>query len=495
MSSRRPWPARRGGCARGSSGPGAGRRRRAATPARARPVPGDGPAGLPVPRRLVLHQRIADALEQRQARGAAVVAADLARHTTAAAPLEGSERADALGPARGARRVRPAWPSREAAGHLARARRAVEDTGAPDAAGVLIDLLIEEADARARTGDPERARTLLDDARGRASRLRGRRAARRGGARRPAARGPVRDAARRRRRRAGDRARRADGSGTALEAHLTASFARELHHSVPAAAAAGPPAVRAGARPRPHARRPATRSRPACSPATTCCGPRGGRRSGSRSPRRSASWPHARATANATPKGLLLTANALLEQGSAAFRSALAEFLDAADGFRQPRHDYLAMTRRGALALIDGRLDEAERLIAEASALGERIGEPDSGQRPDVAALGAGHGPGAIPSASARSRARRSGGGSGVPSHAHAVAAGFLARAGDPDDLDAARRALDTVVALDTWRADRSYLWSVFVGGDDHRGGARWATARCARSCSPSSSRSPTPAG
>jgi hypothetical protein len=53
----------------------------------------------------------------------------------------------------------------------------------------------------------------------------------------------------------------------------------------------------------------------------------------------------------------------------------------------------------------------------------------------------------------------------GVPSHAHAVAAGFLALAGEPDDLVAARRALDTVVALGTWRDDRSYLWSVFIGG------------------------------
>ncbi|PZS31536.1 MAG: hypothetical protein DLM61_08380 [Pseudonocardiales bacterium] len=53
----------------------------------------------------------------------------------------------------------------------------------------------------------------------------------------------------------------------------------------------------------------------------------------------------------------------------------------------------------------------------------------------------------------------------GVPSHAHAVAAGFFALAGEPDDLAAARRALDTVVALGTWRDDRSYLWSVFIGG------------------------------
>jgi hypothetical protein len=52
----------------------------------------------------------------------------------------------------------------------------------------------------------------------------------------------------------------------------------------------------------------------------------------------------------------------------------------------------------------------------------------------------------------------------GVPSHAHAVAAGFLALAGEPADLEGARRALDTVLALGTWRADQSYLWSVFIG-------------------------------
>lgn len=49
----------------------------------------------------------------------------------------------------------------------------------------------------------------------------------------------------------------------------------------------------------------------------------------------------------------------------------------------------------------------------------------------------------------------------GVPAHAHAVAAGFLARAGDLDD---ARRELDTVLSLDDWREDRSYLWPVFIG-------------------------------
>ena len=49
----------------------------------------------------------------------------------------------------------------------------------------------------------------------------------------------------------------------------------------------------------------------------------------------------------------------------------------------------------------------------------------------------------------------------GAPAHAHAVAAGFYARAGD---LDAARRELDTVLALPDWRTDRSYLWSIFIG-------------------------------
>ena len=49
----------------------------------------------------------------------------------------------------------------------------------------------------------------------------------------------------------------------------------------------------------------------------------------------------------------------------------------------------------------------------------------------------------------------------GAPAYAHAIAAGFLARAGD---LDGARRELDTVLSLDDWRTDRSYLWSVLVG-------------------------------
>jgi hypothetical protein len=121
------------------------------------------------------------------------------------------------------------------------------------------------------------------------------------------------------------------------------------------------------------------------------------------------------------------------------------------------------MTRRGALALVDGHLDEAERLIAAAADLGERIGEPDTGnvRMSQLLGLVRARGEPAQLRATAAEAIRWW---LGVPAHAHAVAAGFLALAGGLDDLAGARAALDTVLALDTWREDRSYLWSVFVG-------------------------------
>jgi hypothetical protein len=174
------------------------------------------------------------------------------------------------------------------------------------------------------------------------------------------------------------------------------------------------------------------------------------------------------ATRTADPErradGVLLTATALLEQGSAAFRASVAEYLYLSEGFGQPRHDYLALTRRTALALIDGRLDEAEQLSKNAAGLGERIGEPDTenvrtGQMLELArARGEPDLLRVVAAAAIRCWV-------GVPRHAHAVAAGLLARAGEPDDLDAARRALDTATATEAWRDDRSYLWSLFIGG------------------------------
>lgn len=421
---------------------------------------------LDLPLRLALHQRVADALERRLARGGAVLPADLARHCAAAVPLDGGERAVRWArAAAGAERARLAFG--EAAAHLARARRAVEDGAAADpggdGAGVLVELLVEEADARARGGDPGAARTLLDDARDRAAargdaeRL-GRVALglQRLGARFAMPRDTVVTAL--------DTALAAlGGTGSALEAQLAAGLARELHHSVPAQRP----------RARPLSERAIALARE-LDDATTLAACLLARHDVLWSPGRAAErvglareiaeLAERTGDAERHAEGLLLTANALLEDGSPAFRVALNDYLLAADRFGQPRHDYLAMTRRAALAMVDGRLDEAEELIGAASALGDRIGEPDTGNVRMSQLLGLVRARGE-PDRLRATAAEAVRWWVGVPSHAHAVAAGFLALAGGPDDLDGARRALDTVVALGTWRDDRSYLWSVFVGG------------------------------
>ncbi|WP_433559532.1 ATP-binding protein [Pseudonocardia xinjiangensis] len=417
-------------------------------------------AGISVERRLHLHGRIADALEHRHERGAAVLAADLARHCAAAVPVEGGVRAVRWAHAAAdVERRRLAFG--EAAGHLARARRAVEDAGV-GAGPALVDLLVEEADAQARAGDPTRARALLDDAWQRATALGdGERLGRVAlGVQRLGARFAMpRDAVVAVLEGALAASR---GTGTALEAQLLAGLARELHHSVPEQR------PRAG----PLSEKAIDLARGIDDPETlhSCL-----------LARHDVLWTPGRAAqrvgiareitqlaeragdAERHADGLLLTANALLEEGSAAFRSALAQYLHAAEQLRQPHHDYLVATRRGALALIDGRLDDAENLIGDANALGERIAEPDAGNVRMSQQLGLVRARG-DPERLRATAAEAVRWWVGVPSHAHAVAAGFLALAGDEADLEAARRALDTVLALDTWRADRSYLWSVFVG-------------------------------
>jgi tetratricopeptide (TPR) repeat protein len=419
-------------------------------------------AGLPVPRRLALHRCIADALEHRHARGSPVVAADLARHTAAAVPLDGGLRAIRWARlAARAERVRLAFG--EAAAHLARARRAIEDTGDTSSGAMLVDLLVEEADARARTGDPTAARTLLHDARNRAVTLNDAQrlgqvalGVQRLGARFAMPRDAVVDML--------ETARAAlDGTGTALQAQLTASLARELHHSVPAQRP----------RARPLSEQAITLARALDDPETlaACLLARhdvlwtpGLAAERIDLAREIAELAARTGDTERRAEGLLLTANGLLEDGSAAFRAALTEFLYAADRLGQPRHDYMALTRRGALAMIDGRLDQAEHLIGEASTLGDRIGEPDTGNVRMSQLLGLVRARGE-PDRLRATAAEAIRWWVGVPSHAHAVAAGFLVLAGQPDDLAAARRALDIVVALATWREDRSYLWSVFVGG------------------------------
>ncbi|HEX5291699.1 MAG TPA: AAA family ATPase, partial [Streptosporangiaceae bacterium] len=72
----------------------------------------------------------------------------------------------------------------------------------------------------------------------------------------------------------------------------------------------------------------------------------------------------------------LLAATGRLELADPGFRAELDEFLHLAEASRQPRFRYAALVRRAALALLAGRLAEAERLIGQAEMLGEECGEP-----------------------------------------------------------------------------------------------------------------------
>jgi hypothetical protein len=74
----------------------------------------------------------------------------------------------------------------------------------------------------------------------------------------------------------------------------------------------------------------------------------------------------------------LLAAADLLELADPRFRTELAAFLRLAADLGQPRLRYAALTRRAMEALLAGRTGEAERLVAEAAALGREIGEPDA---------------------------------------------------------------------------------------------------------------------
>jgi hypothetical protein len=249
-----------------------------------------------------------------------------------------------------------------------------------------------------------------------------------------------------------------EGTAGVLEAQVTAALARQLQHSVPAD------------RPRaaPLAERAVAIAREVDDPATlaSCLLAQHDTR-----------WTPGTATERAAiaaeitdlarqahdperqAQGLLLTANAQLEGGLASFRATLVAYQATTEALRQPRHDYLLRIRQAALALIDGNIDDGDRLSAEAADLGHAIDDSDTGnvrrsQRLEI--VRARNQPAEL-RATAADAVRWW---VGAPAHAHAVAAGFLARAGDQE---AARRELDTVLSLD-WRGDRSYLWSVFVG-------------------------------
>lgn len=383
--------------------------------------------------------------------------AEVARHFIAAMPLDGPDRAARWALASAAADS-AALAFAEAAGHLRRLRGAFADAAVAVDDRQLVDLLVVEADALARAGNTVDARGLLRLASDVADR---------GGEPERIARVALETA------RLGARfaARRDDvvrgleralvlveGVDDVWESRLTATLARELQHSVPE------DRPRAG----PLSERALAAGRRAGDPATVLA---------CLLARHDVLWTPGTAEVRAAiaqeiievalatgdderhAEGLLLLANALLEQGSAAFDAPLQACLTILDALAQPRHRYIAGTRRACLALLHGRLDEAERLIEEAAELGERIREPDTGnvrmsQRLEL--VRARNRPDELATFAAEAVEHWS----GAPVHAHAVAAGFLARAGD---LDAARHHVAAVIDLGSWRADRSYLWSVFT--------------------------------
>lgn len=414
-------------------------------------------AAVPGEARLVLHQRIGTALEERRHRGDDVSPAELARHFTAAIPVDGTARAARWALA-AAGADREALAFRDAAAHLRRWRAAV--AAAPAAAGdrERFDVLVAEADALAIAG-------ALVDARGLvrlASEI-----AHQAGLPELLARAAlaVSDLGARFAARRDDVIHELEqalasvsGTDPVLEARVLATLARELQHSV----AADRP--RAG----PLSERALELGRASGDPTTlaTCLLARHDVLwTPGRGPARVEIATEIVATAERMgdeerrAEGLLLLANALLEAGSGAFVTALESSLGILDDLGQPRHRYIAETRRAALLLLRGDLGGAGAAIDGAAEIGIRIREPDTGnvrmsQRLElVRARGVAEELQEFAGAAVAHW-------TGAPVHAHAVAAGFLARAGD---VDGAGRHVATVVELGTWRADRSYLWSVLV--------------------------------
>ncbi|MCW2601676.1 MAG: hypothetical protein JWM02_3505, partial [Frankiales bacterium] len=402
-----------------------------------------------LPERGGRHLRIAAAMAATQ--GPAHPPGEVARHFAEAIGLDGHQRAVAWA-LRAAEVDRNRLALSEAAKHLRVVRERSAAAGVLLPAAVHVELLVAEADALSRSGNPDEARALLELAWPIATRPQQKAAVALGvqslGARFAMPRTPVIELL--------EQARVCAAGDDDLQAQLTAALARELAHSIPEhRAKAGPLSLHALDLARaPAAQLACLRARHDVlwTPGT------GSDRQDLAT--RVVALADDLGDAEQRAEGLLLLANAQLEQGSPVFRYTLRLWSDAMEALGQPRHQYLLLTRRAALALLDGRLDTAESLIDDATTLGERIREPDTGnvrmsqrlalvqQRGDPDELRA------FADEAVRWWV-------GAPVHAHAVAAGFLSRAGD---LDATRRELNSVRELGGWRADTSYLWSVFIG-------------------------------
>lgn len=409
---------------------------------------------LDVTDRARLHHRIAEALEARVVRGAIVPSGDIARHFTAAITEGPIDRAIQWAHQAAADdRRRSAFT--EAANHLQRVRTATLDAGWAIRPDALFDLLVDEAEARARSGTPDRARSLLADADriapGPQEHADVALAVQRLGARFAMPRGAIvaqLEAA----------LDNADGIDVSRRAQLTAALSRELQHSVASdRARALPLSEEALALGRESGDEQAlvacllARHDTLWTPGTGEQRAELGQEIAAVGERLGDTDRHA--------EGLILWANGLLEAGSAGFRPVLDRWFSVLQTRNEPRDRYLVLTRRAALALLDGADRDAESLMMDAASLGEQIREPDTGnvlmsQR--VALAHVRNDPDEFETLATDAVSWWT----GAPLLAHAVAAGAYAAAGAHD---ASARHVGVVEESGGWRSEGSYLRSVLV--------------------------------
>jgi hypothetical protein len=401
-----------------------------------------------------LHALVAEALELRHLRGAGVPPGDLARHFALA--VTSTDPTKAISWARAAaldERGRSAFG--ESAAHLRRARSAVSDVGFALDPGELVEMLILEADAQARSGQPDAARALLAQAaRSATSPLQETDVAlavQRLGAKFATPRREILAQL--------ESARAAvTGHDPARQAQVTAALARELQHSV------AEDRRRAG----PLSEEALALAREAGDDETlvACLLARhdalwvpGTGELRSRLGREIATVAARLGDTDRRAEGLLLEANGLLEAGSPGFRAVLDQWFGLLETRNEPRDRYLVLTRRAALALVDGEAERAEALMYAAAELGEGIHEPDTGNvlMSQRVALARVHND---PDELVRLADDAISWWTGAPVLAHAVAAGALAAAGA---LEAAAREVALLSDAGLWRSEDSYLRSVLV--------------------------------
>lgn len=410
--------------------------------------------GLDVADRVWFHHRIGGALEARVVRGASVPSGDIARHFTAGV-TEGPPDKAIQWARQAAADDRRRSAFTEAANHLERVRTATLDAGWAISPDVLFDLLVDEADARARSGKPDMARALLAEADriapGPQAHADNALAVQRLGARFAMPRGEIVaqiEAA----------LRAGDDIDVSRRAQLTAALSRELQHSVADdRSRALPLSEEALALGRASQDKHAlvacllARHDALWTPGTGDERAELGREIAAVGERLGDTDRHA--------EGLILWANGLLEAGSPGFRPVLDRWFDMLETRDEPRDRYMVLTRRAALALLDGADGYAESLMFEAARVGEQIHEPDTGnvlmsQRVALARV-------RDDSDELQTLATDAvGWWTGAPVLAHAVAAGACAAAGS---LDASARHVAVVEESGGWRSESSYLRSVLV--------------------------------